>query len=252
VDIFNVKGLLIACVIFVPLERLFALHREQKIFRRDFLLDLTYALLNGLPIRAGIMLIVAAAMVTIGRLVPASLSAMLAGQPLWLQVVEIIVIADLGFYWTHRAFHAVPLLWRFHAIHHSIRELDWLAAHRVHPLDQAITKGLSLAPFLVLGYSATAVAVFAAIYHVHAFLLHSNVRVGFGPLKRLIASPQFHHWHHANERAAYDKNFAGQLAILDALFGTLHLPGSAVPERYGVDDPIPAHFVGQMAYAFRR
>ena len=250
VDIFNVKGLLIAGLIFVPLERAFALHREQKVLRRLFYTDVIYALVNGIPIKAGLVLIMAVAMATIGNLVPTSLTATVAGQPIWLQLVEIIVIADLGFYWAHRAFHAVPLLWRFHAIHHSIQELDWLAAHRVHPVDQTLTKAASLVPFVLLGYSGAAVGLFALIYHAHAFLQHANTRVGFGPFKWVIASPQFHHWHHANERAAYDKNFAGQLAVLDALFGTLHLPGSRIPERYGVDDPIPGHFVGQMAYAF--
>ena len=249
-DIFNVKSLLIAALVFIPLERAFALRREQQVFRRAFLTDLTYALVNGIPIKAGVVLIVGAAMVTVGAWIPPAVRAAIAGQPVWLQVVEAVLIADLGFYWTHRAFHMIPALWRFHSIHHSIQELDWLAAHRVHALDQAVTKAVSLAPLVVLGYSGAAIGLFAAIYHAHAFLLHSNVRVGIGPLRWAIASPQFHHWHHANERAAYDKNFAGQLAFLDALFGTLHLPGSETPARYGVDDPVPGNYVTQMAYAF--
>ena len=251
-DIFNVQGLLIAFLIFAPLERVRPLHRGQRVFRRRFLTDVVYALVNGVLIKAGLVLLVAAAMATLGRAVPAGLEAMVASQPVWLQVVEIIVIADVGFYWAHRAFHAVPLLWRFHAIHHSIEELDWLAAHRVHPIDQTLTKAASLIPFVVLGYAGEAVVLFALIYHAQAFLLHSNVRIDFGPLKWMIASPQFHHWHHAKERAAYDKNFAGQLSALDALFGTLHLPGARIPERYGVDDPVSGNYIGQLAYPFLR
>ena len=251
-DIFNVKGLLIALLIFVPLERVRPLHRDQKIFRRLFLTDVVYALVNGILIAAGLALTIAAAMATLGILVPEGLRATVGGQPTWLQVVEIVVIADLGFYCAHRAFHAVPLLWRFHAIHHSIEELDWLAAHRVHPVDQTLTKAASLIPFLLLGYSHAAVVLFALIYHAHAFLLHSNVRVAFGRLKWIVASPQFHHWHHANERAAYDKNFAGQLSVLDALFGTFNLPSSALPERYGVDDPVSDNYIGHLAYPFLR
>lgn len=249
-DIFNIKSLLIAALVFVPLERAFALRREQRVFRRAFLTDLTYAVVNGIPIRAGIVLLVGAATLTVGACIPSGVRPAIAGQPLWLQVVEVVLIADLGFYWTHRAFHAVPVLWRFHSIHHSIQELDWLAGHRVHALDQAVTKAVSLAPIVVLGYSAAAVGLFAAIYHAHALLLHSNVRVGLGPLRWAIASPQFHHWHHAHEPAAHDKNFAGQLSFLDALFGTFHLPGSETPARYGIDDPVPGNYVTQMAYAF--
>jgi sterol desaturase/sphingolipid hydroxylase (fatty acid hydroxylase superfamily) len=252
VDIFNVKGLLIAFLVFVPLERLLPLHREQRLLRRLFVTDVVYALVNGVLIKAGLVLLVAAAVATLGLVVPAGLKAAIAGQPTWLQVAEIIVIADLGFYWAHRAFHAVPALWRFHAIHHSIEELDWLAAHRVHPIDQTLTKAASLIPFVVLGYAGEAIVLFALIYHAQAFLLHANVRIPFGKLRWVIASPQFHHWHHAKERAAYDKNFAGQLSILDALFGTLHLPGTSVPQRYGVDDPVSGNYVGQLAYPFLR
>jgi sterol desaturase/sphingolipid hydroxylase (fatty acid hydroxylase superfamily) len=102
----------------------------------------------------------------------------------------------------------------------------------------------------LLGYSGAAVGVFAAVYQAHALLLHSNVRVGIGPLRWAIASPQFHHWHHAHERAAHDKNFAGQLSFLDALFGTLHLPGAEMPARYGIDDPVRGNYVTQIAWAF--
>jgi len=250
VDIFNVKGLLVAFLIFVPLERLLALRRDQKILRRHFFTDVTYALLNGVLIRGGLTFMMAGAMATLGRLVPVRLEAAVAGQPVWLQVIEIIVIADLGFYGAHRAFHTVPFLWRFHAVHHSIEELDWLAAHRVHPFDQALTKAASLIPFLLLGYSGVAVGVFALVYQAHAFLLHSNVRLDFGPLKWVLASPQFHHWHHANERAAYDKNFAGQLSLLDAMFGTLHLPGRDVPARYGIDEPVSGNYFAHLMHPF--
>ncbi|TIT04013.1 MAG: sterol desaturase family protein [Mesorhizobium sp.] len=249
-DILNLKALLIAVLIFVPIERLFGLRPSQKIFRKAFFNDLIYALFNGVPIGLGLIAAVTLATSTVGRLVPDYVGSAVSSQPVWLQVIEIIVIADIGFYSAHRMFHAVPFLWRFHAIHHSIEELDWLAAHRVHPVDQALTKSASLVPVYLLGFSSPAIALFALIFHVHGLLLHANVKLNIGPLRWLIASPQFHHWHHAHERAAYDKNFAGQLSFIDALFGTMHLPGKAVPERYGVDDPIPPTYVEQLAYPF--
>ena len=66
-------------------------------------------------------------------------------------------------------------------------------------------------------------------------LIHSNVRVGFGPLRFLFVSPEFHHWHHSNHREARDRNFAGQLSFLDALFGSFHLPRGQIPTTYGLD-----------------
>lgn len=249
-DILNLKALLIAVLIFVPIERLFALRPGQKILRKAFFNDLIYALFNGVPISLGLIAAVTLATGTVGQLIPVYISSSVSSQPFWLQVIEIIVIADIGFYLAHRMFHAVPFLWRFHAIHHSIEELDWLAAHRVHPVDQVLTKGASLVPVYLLGFSSPAIALFALMYHAHGLLLHANVKLNIGPLRWLIASPQFHHWHHAHERAAYDKNFAGQLSFIDALFGTMYLPGKAVPERYGVDDPIPPTYVEQLAYPF--
>ncbi|MBZ9821454.1 sterol desaturase family protein [Mesorhizobium sp. CA4] len=247
-DVLNFKALLITALIFVPLEHLFALRPGQKILRKAFLNDLIYAVFNGAPITLGLIATVTLATSTLGRLVPGFVGAAISSQPVWLQIIEIIVIADIGFYFAHRAFHAIPFLWHFHAIHHSIEELDWLAGHRIHPVDQVLTKSASFVPVYLLGFSGEAIALFAFIFHAHALLLHANVKLNIGPLRWLIASPQFHHWHHANERAAYDKNFAGQLAFLDVAFGTMHLPGKTVPERYGIDDAIPSNYIEQLAY----
>ena len=138
----------------------------------------------------------------------------------------------------------------FHAIHHSIEELDWLAAARVHPVDQILTKGVSLVPVVALGFSEWAIAVYAVLYQWQSVLIHANVRIGFGPLRLLFASPEFHHWHHSNDREARDRNFAGQLSFLDALFGTLHMPRGRMPTVYGLDRPIPHRYAYQLLYPF--
>lgn len=249
-DVLNLKALLITALIFVPIEHLFALRPNQKILRRAFLNDLVYAVFNGAPITLGLIVVITLATSWMGWLVPEFVGVTVSSQPTWLQVIEIVLIADIGFYFIHRAFHAIPFLWHFHAIHHSIEELDWLAGHRIHPVDQILTKGVSFIPVYLLGYSSEAIGIFAFSFHAHALLLHANVRLSIGPLRWLIASPQFHHWHHANERAAYDKNFASQLSFIDVIFGTMYLPGKTVPERYGVDDPIPSNYIEQLAYPF--
>jgi sterol desaturase/sphingolipid hydroxylase (fatty acid hydroxylase superfamily) len=161
------------------------------------------------------------------------------------------LIADLGFYLAHRAMHSSQLLWHFHAVHHSSEEMDWLAAYRVHPIDQVFVKGASLVPIFVLGFSSSAIVIAAIIYHWQALFIHSNVRLRLGPFRLLVAGPEFHHWHHANECDAYDKNFAGQLPIWDIVFRTMHLPGR-MPTHYGVDDAIPEGWLGQIAYPFAK
>jgi sterol desaturase/sphingolipid hydroxylase (fatty acid hydroxylase superfamily) len=248
-DPFGLKIIFISFV-FVPLERIFALHREQKVFRRHWANDLIFLLLNSIVTRLGILAVVIAIVFAAGQIVPTSFRSAIGGLPYWVQIPLIILLADLGLYWAHRTFHAVPWLWRFHAIHHSIEELDWLAAARVHPVDQIVTKGISLIPVFALGFSEWAIGVYVIIFQWQAFLVHSNVRVSFGPLRWLFASPEFHHWHHSNDREARDKNFAGQLSFIDILFGSIHLPKAQAPKTYGLDGPMPQRYALQMIYPF--
>jgi sterol desaturase/sphingolipid hydroxylase (fatty acid hydroxylase superfamily) len=217
---------------------------EQRIFRRGWKNDLVYTVFNGTIIKAGLVIIILSAL-SARQWVPQSFRGTLSDQPIWLQFAEVLVIADLGFYGAHRMFHRIPSLWRIHQIHHSIEHLDWLAGSRVHAVDQIITKGMSLTPVFVLGYSAEALVAFSLLYQWQSIFLHSNLRIGFGPFRLFLASPKFHHWHHANDRAAHDKNFAGQLPFIDALFGTLYLPEGELPGKYGIDDRIPETFIAQ-------
>jgi sterol desaturase/sphingolipid hydroxylase (fatty acid hydroxylase superfamily) len=244
-------SLILAMLIFIPLERLLTLRREQGIFRRSWKLDSIYFLLNGIFIGAGLKLILLLALVVSALLVPPEFRSWVGTRPFWIQLPVVLIISDLGFYSAHRMFHKIPWLWRFHAVHHSIEEMDWLAGHRVHPLDQIITKGASIMPIIALGFSADVIAVYAALYHWQSLLIHSNVKINFGPLARIFASPHFHHWHHANHKEAYDKNFAGQLSFLDALFGTMHMPEGEMPAKYGTNMPVPDGYGSQLAYPFQ-
>lgn len=249
-NLIDLKAILIVALIFVPIELLIPRRAKQKVFRKHWLNDVVYLLLNGILINFGMVVVVGAAIAAIRSGLPASLSDVVQTQPIWLQVIEVLLVADTGFYLAHRAFHAFPFLWKFHSVHHSIEEMDWLAAHRVHPLDQILTKGASLLPVFVLGFSDNAILIFSLIYKWQALAIHSNSRLTLGPFNRIFASPQFHHWHHANEPAAIDKNFAGQLVFIDAICGTLHMPRE-MPSQYGTDQPVPAVYLLQMAYPFR-
>jgi sterol desaturase/sphingolipid hydroxylase (fatty acid hydroxylase superfamily) len=211
---------------------------------------LIYFFLNGLLIKFGLLGVMMATIFAASRLVPPSLQAWVGGLPQWVQIPAAMFLANLGFYWTHRILHAVPWLWRFYEIHHSIEEVDWLAGARVHPVDQILTKGVSLLPVVALGFSELAIGVFALLYHWQSVLIHSNLRIKFGPLRLLLASPEFHHWHHSNDREARDRNFAGQLPFLDAVFGALHMPVGRMPASYGLDRPMPQRYAFQLLYPF--
>ena len=154
--------------------------------------------------------------------VPDRVQNVIRGQAGWFQFVVLLCLSDLCFYLVHRLVHTVPWLWRFHAVHHSSEQMDWLATFRVHPVDQVLNSTIIAVPAVALGFSPAPLLAYALVYRVHSLLLHSNVHVDFGPLGRVFASPRYHHWHHADEPQAYDRNFGGQLVIWDRLFDTLY------------------------------
>jgi sterol desaturase/sphingolipid hydroxylase (fatty acid hydroxylase superfamily) len=161
-----------------------------------------------------------------------------------------LLVNDLGAYWGHRALHASPLLWRFHAIHHSAEQLDWLVNTRAHPFDMVFTRLSGLAPVYLLGLAYTtgphidpAVAIVTIFGTVWTFFIHANIRVRLGPLEWLISSPAFHHWHHTNDEHR-DRNFAFVFPVIDRMFGTAWLPKNW-PSAYGIDAQVPSTLAGQ-------
>ncbi|HEY0103187.1 MAG TPA: sterol desaturase family protein [Brevundimonas sp.] len=233
------------------LERLLPLHPGQNTLRPGWKIDLMHVFLSGTLIRLGTTVAVLAASVFAISAVPEPLRQAVRAQPDWLEFLELLVLSDLCLYAAHRLCHAVPLLWRFHAVHHSSENLDWLAAYRVHPVDQILNSTMMALPAIVLGFSPLPLLIYAIVYRIHAPLLHSNVRLDLGPLGVLLTSPRFHHWHHADQAEAYDRNFAGQLSFIDRLFGTHYAPGEgSLPARYGVGGAVPENYVGQLLQPF--
>jgi sterol desaturase/sphingolipid hydroxylase (fatty acid hydroxylase superfamily) len=182
-------------------------------------------------------------------IVPAGFRAAVASQPWWLQAVEVILLSDLFIYWGHRLQHRVEFLWRFHSIHHSAEHLDWLAAHREHPLDSIYTMGLINLPAFVMGFPLETLAGLVAFRGMWAIYIHSNVRLPIGPLRVLIGAPELHHWHHAREREA--GNYANISPLMDWIFGTYRCPDHE-PEALGVSEPMPKGYFGQLLHPFRR
>jgi sterol desaturase/sphingolipid hydroxylase (fatty acid hydroxylase superfamily) len=230
------------------IERLFALHPRR--FRRDrWRTDVVHLLLNNLLITAGLFVALVALIVVSHPLVSTDLQAAIVAQPAWLQFVEAVLVADVVQYWAHRATHEIPLLWRFHKVHHSIEEMDWLAAGRLHPIDAVFTRSLTILPLYLLGFTKETFGAYLGLTLLQAIFIHANVRFRFGPLRWVTATPEFHHWHHANEPQAVNKNFAGNMPVLDILFGTVYLP-ARMPHAYGIDEPAPHGYVAQMRWPF--
>jgi sterol desaturase/sphingolipid hydroxylase (fatty acid hydroxylase superfamily) len=247
---FDFRAFLIYFAVFFSLERLLPINRAIAVLRAGWTTDLLHFFFSGIVIRLGLFVVIVAAIGLGNIAIPTNLREWVAERDLWVQVLAATVIADLGFYLAHRMMHTVPWLWHFHAVHHSSEQMDWLAAYRVHPVDQVIVKGASYVPVFALGFSDAAIAIAAIIYHWQALAIHSNSDIRIGPLKWLLATPEFHHWHHSNHPEAYDKNYAGQLPVWDILFGTAHVSRGRMPDVYGVNEPVPTGYVDQLSYPF--
>jgi len=175
----------------------------------------------------------------------------LLALPTWLQAVIIITLGDFIGYWSHRWFHS-RRLWKFHAVHHSSKELDWLSSTRLHPVNEVVSRVCQVIPFALVGFSPSVVAAYIPFLTIYSIVLHANVSWTLGPLRYVIASPLFHRWHHTKEDEGLDKNFAGLLPLWDLIFGTFYLPKGRIPTEFGVhDDSVPESFLGQLAYPFR-
>jgi sterol desaturase/sphingolipid hydroxylase (fatty acid hydroxylase superfamily) len=238
-------------VVFVPLERLWPRKPEQRMLRADFRLDLVHFFCAHVLVQALTFASFLPARAFFGWASGASWQAAVAAQPFALQVVEIVLVVDFFSYWTHRAFHRFPALWRFHAVHHSPREMDWLAGSRMHLVDALANRVAGYLPIYVLGFAPGPFLVYVSWLSFQAVFIHANVRWRFPALRWLVATPEFHHWHHARDLEGRDKNFAVLCPVWDLLFGTAHQPAHW-PRELGIDETLPATYIGQQLHPFRR
>lgn len=236
-------------VLFVPLELAFPAKRGQRVLRPAWWLDLCFFLGQYLLWTAVVIWLLARFGDSISGMIPTGFRAAVALQPWWLQAIEVVLLSDLLIYWGHRLQHSLPFLWRFHSVHHSAEHLDWLAAHREHPLDTVYTMGLINLPAFLLGFPLETLAGLAAFRGIWAIYIHSNVRLPIGPLRWLIGAPELHHWHHDKDR--FSGNYANISPLLDILFGTYHCPRHE-PDAFGIEETVPRNYLGQLIQPFRK
>lgn len=246
-----ILDLLGSSLIFIFIEKLFALRKEQPVFRPEWQTDFHHFLVNHMVV--GFILLATNLMVHkfFGWAAHDGVRGWVAHLPFWAGLLLIVLVADLVQYWTHRAYHEVPLLWRLHAVHHSVKSMDWLAGSRQHILELLITRTLVLAPIYVLGFSKEVIDAYIVIVGFQAVFNHANVSVRLGPLRYVIVTPNFHHWHHSQDKEALDRNYAAHFAFLDHLFGTAVKADREWPRDYGVlGDYVPNGFVKQFKFPF--
>lgn len=252
VDFFAVN-MVATGLMFAPIERLFPHRAEQRLFRNEWREDLFYYLVSSMLVQ----------IITFLTLAPSSFvnahvdwlestRAVVSGLPWALQFALAMVLTDFMQYWFHCLFHRVPFLWGFHAVHHSAPSMDWLAGARMHFVEVVLLRGVTSLPLLTLGFLPSVMQAYVGVVYVYSSLLHANLGWDLNLIGRFVATPRFHHWHHALEEEGVDKNFAIHFPWLDRMFGTFYLPPGAWPKAYGVPEAVPHGYLAQMRYPFVR
>ena len=245
--------MLLMTLIFSPIEVLWPAYPQQSVFRSEWLTDIVYFLSTHLPIQITTFLILLPATQLTSILNLPAVPNMMSHLPWLVQFLLAIVVADLAEYFIHRAFHKVPFMWRFHAIHHSSKSLDWIAGSRSHLVDDVAVRGFILIPMMLV-FPHDMLVAYLFFVNFHATWTHCN----FGPtikwLEPFLIQPRYHHWHHTSQSEGIDKNFAIHFPWIDRIFGTHYLPEEDKwPDTYGLhNEKIPPGFWGQAFYPFTR
>ena len=246
--------LVLMVAVFVPLEQFFTL-RPAKLLRPHWATDLGWFFLNSLTPLFLLGPPVALLAVATHAVLPHAVTATAASLPLWARMIAAMIVGEIGFYWGHRWSHQIPLLWRFHSIHHSAEHIDFMVNTRAHPIDMVFTRLCGLVLLYATGLASPVgpnptlvpalVLVFGAMW---SFFIHANIRWRFGILEHVLATPAFHHWHHTHTDHK-DHNFSSMLPFMDRIFGTHYLPRHW-PSAYGTATPVPTDLLGQLLDPF--
>lgn len=246
-----ILAFIVSAILFIFLEKIFPKYREQPILRPDWQLDLLYFCVNHLLIT--VLLLVSNHFVAnvFGWALSDGLQNWVQSLPNIVQAVILLFCADFVLYWSHRVFHESKFFWKFHAVHHSVEYMDWMAGSRNHVFQTFTDRCLVMVPLYLIGANKEALDIYVSFAAFQAVYVHANVGIPSGPLKYIFATPQYHHWHHSSEKPAIDTNYAVHMPFYDKLFGTYHMPDEHWPAEYGTVEKLPHGYFKQMFYPLK-
>jgi sterol desaturase/sphingolipid hydroxylase (fatty acid hydroxylase superfamily) len=253
-------GLIIISLVVWMLEILFPWRKDQSIFRRDFWLDGFYMFFNFFLFAiaiSGIYKLLGLLFSDLG-ISKSSLALIDMSQiPNWLQLLTFFLILDFVQWFTHILLHKYPFLWKFHQIHHSVKEMGFAAHLRYHWMENVFYKPLKTFGVMILGGFEPEQA-----YIVHFFAIaighfnHANIKITWGPLKYVLNNPVMHLYHHAHDLpdGKYGVNFGISLSLWDYIFKTNYIPEDSGSIELGFpgDEKIPNSFWKQITYGLKR
>lgn len=253
-------GLILISLVVWSFEILFPWRKEQSIFRKDFWLDAFYMFFNFFIfaiIISGVYKLLGVIFKDLGISTTSLTIIDIAHWPQWVQLLVFFVILDFVQWFTHVLLHKYPVLWQFHKVHHSVKEMGFAAHLRFHWMENILYKPLKTLGVMILGGfepEQAYIVHFAAIAIGH--FNHSNIKLTYGPLKYILNNPVMHLYHHAYTipEGSYGVNFGISLSIWDYIFKTNYIPESSGKIELGFpgDETLPKGFWGQLVYGFKK
>jgi sterol desaturase/sphingolipid hydroxylase (fatty acid hydroxylase superfamily) len=250
---------LISISLFVwVLEIVFPWRKDQSIFRKDFWLDAFYMFFNFFIfaiVISGVYKVLEVLFIDLG-ITAKSLSVIdISSFSMWLQLLIFFIILDFVQWFTHVILHRYNFLWRFHKVHHSVKEMGFAAHLRYHWMENILYKPLKVFAVMILGGfepEQAYIVHFIAITIGH--LNHSNIKLTYGPLRYVFNNPVMHLYHHAYALPKGSKgvNFGISLSLWDYIFKTNYIPEDSgkIELGYSDDSKMPKRFFGQLFYGF--
>jgi sterol desaturase/sphingolipid hydroxylase (fatty acid hydroxylase superfamily) len=242
------------------LEIVFPWRKNQSIIRKDFWLDGFYMFFNFFIFSIAISGIYSMLELLFTSINVTMSSIVLVDISKWSNIVQLLIffiILDFVQWFTHVLLHKYPFLWKFHKVHHSVKEMGFAAHLRYHWMENILYKPLKTFGVMILGGfepSQAYVVHFIAITIGH--LNHSNMKITWGPLKYLFNNPVMHLYHHASvlPEGKYGVNYGISLSLWDYIFKTNYIPEDSGTIEIGFegDDKFPKDFIGQNTYGFRK
>ncbi|WP_299215369.1 sterol desaturase family protein [uncultured Aquimarina sp.] len=251
-------GLIVISLFVWGLEIAFPWRKEQSIFRKDFWLDGFYMFFNFFVfaiVIGGFYELLGVFFGDIGVSAKSLTVIDISALPKWGQLIVFFIILDFVQWFTHVLLHKYPFLWRFHKIHHSVKEMGFAAHLRYHWMENIFYKPLKTIGVMILGGFEPEQAY---IVHFMAIAIghfnHANIKITWGPLKYILNNPVMHLYHHSYvlPKGSYGVNFGISLSLWDYIFKTNYIPEDSGTIEIGFpgDEKIPKGFFGQLIYGF--
>jgi len=253
-------GLISISLLIWVLEIIFPWRKEQSVFRKDFWLDGFYMFFNFFIFSiaiSGFYRLIQVGFSDIGITSKSIAFIDPSSWPMWLQLLVFFIILDFVQWFTHSLLHKYSFLWKFHKVHHSVKEMGFAAHLRYHWMENIFYKPLkTFAVMILFGFEPEQAYIVHFIAITIGHFNHANIKITWGPLKYIINNPVMHLHHHAYDlpEGRYGVNFGISLSLWDYIFKTNYIPEDSGTIDLGFPgvDKFPKSFIDQNTYGFRK